>query len=129
MAQVGKRPLSPHLSVYRLYFTMVMSGLHRITGLGLVFGVLLLAWWLLAAAAGPDHFAVVQGLLGSWFGKLCLFGWTFSLFYHMSNGVRHMLWDMGVAMDIEGIKTGGVVMAAVAGTLTIATWAIVIAVG
>lgn len=124
---VASRPISPHLSVFKLYYTMVMSGLHRITGLGLVLGMPLFAWWILAAAAGADYFAVAQGFWGSYLGLLFLFGWTFSLFYHMSNGIRHMLWDIGVGLTIDGIKQGGIFMAAAAAALTVLTWVVALA--
>lgn len=121
---IASRPLSPHLGIYKLQFTMVMSGLHRITGLGLVLGVPLFAWWIIAAAAGPEYFAWPQAFWGSWFGLLCLFGWTFSLFYHLCNGIRHMLWDIGTGLTVEGIKTGGWIMAGSAVALTVAAWAV-----
>lgn len=114
MANVGSRPLSPHLQVYTLLPTMVMSGLHRITGICLVIGTLLLTWWLVAAALGPQHFATISWLLGTIIGKLALLGWTFSLIYHLCNGVRHMFWDMGIAMDTRGIMKGGWTMVTVA---------------
>ena len=123
MANVGSRPLSPHLQVYRMLPSMVMSGLHRITGLCLVIGTLLLTWWLVAAALGPQQFATISWLLGTIIGKLALLGWTFSLIYHMCNGVRHMFWDMGVAMDIAGIIKGGWIMAICAAALTALVYA------
>ena len=122
MSSVNKRPLSPHLSIYRMQYTMVMSGLHRITGLGLTLGSLLFAWWIIAAAAGEPYFDTIQNFLGSWFGILVLLGFSFSLFYHMCNGIRHLLWDVGVAIDIEGIKKGGLVMLFCAVVLTLSSW-------
>ncbi|MCL4137840.1 UNVERIFIED_CONTAM: hypothetical protein GTU68_044762 [Idotea baltica] len=74
---------------------MVMSIVHRITGVGLYFGMFLLAWWLFAAANGPDYFNWVQGFFGSWFGQLILFGFTWALLHHMLGGLRHFIWDMG----------------------------------
>lgn len=127
-SSIANRPISPHLSVYKLQATMVMSGLHRITGLGLVMGIPLFAWWILAIAAGPEYFAVTQWFWGAWYGKLCLFGWTFSLFYHLSNGIRHLLWDIGVGLTVPGIKTGGWIMAGSAVALTLLTWAIALTV-
>ncbi len=121
------RPMSPHLSVYRMQFTMVMSGFHRITGVGLVIGTLMFAWWIIAAGAGPEYFDVAQGFIGSWFGILLLLGWSFALFYHLCNGVRHMLWDIGIGLEIDGIKTGGVIMLATASALTLVSWIIAIA--
>jgi len=92
-----QRPLSPHLSIYRPTLTMTMSIVHRITGGALFFGTLLLAWWLLAAASGPTAYAKVQGFMGSIFGMLILFGYTWALLHHMLGGIRHLIWDTGRA--------------------------------
>lgn len=116
------RPLSPHLSIYRLQVTTVLSGLHRLTGLGLVIGILLLTWWVTALADGEQSFAVVQWYLGSLLGQLLLLGWTFSLFYHLSNGIRHLLWDVGIAIDLPGIRVGAWVVLVAASGLTACTW-------
>lgn len=89
------RPLSPHLQVYRWPITMTMSILHRVTGGALYFGTLLLAWWVIAAAAGPGPFSVVSWVLGSWIGLLVLFGYTWALIHHLLGGLRHFVWDVG----------------------------------
>ena len=89
------RPLSPHLQVYRLTLTMMMSIVHRITGGALYFGTLLLAWWLLAAASGPNAYVVFQTAASSIIGRIVLFGYTFALIHHMLGGVRYLIWDMG----------------------------------
>ncbi len=89
------RPLSPHLQIYRMTFTMVMSGFHRITGVALYFGTLLVAWWLTAAASGPNAYAKVQWFMGTWIGELILFGYTWALLHHMLGGIRHLIWDTG----------------------------------
>jgi succinate dehydrogenase / fumarate reductase cytochrome b subunit len=91
----GNRPLSPHLQIYKPILTMVMSILHRITGAALYFGTILLAWWLIAAAAGPSYFDFVNGIYGSFIGRLILFGFTWALVHHMLGGLRHFIWDMG----------------------------------
>jgi succinate dehydrogenase / fumarate reductase cytochrome b subunit len=91
----SERPLSPHLQIYRLTTTMVMSGLHRITGLALYFGILLVVWWLMAAAAGPNGYANVQWFMGTFIGRLMLFGYSWALIHHMLGGVRHLIWDTG----------------------------------
>ncbi|WP_420335230.1 succinate dehydrogenase, cytochrome b556 subunit [Roseibium sp.] len=91
----GNRPLSPHLQIYKPILTMVMSILHRITGAALYFGTILLAWWLIAAAAGPSYFDFVNKIYGSIFGRLILFGFTWALVHHMLGGLRHFIWDMG----------------------------------
>src|SRR5258708_16088954 len=89
----AQRPLSPHLQVYRWQLTSVMSILHRATGIALSLGAILLVWWLGAASDGPEPYAAVQRFLGSWIGLLLLFGWSLALFYHLCNGVRHLVWD------------------------------------
>ena len=89
------RPLSPHLSIFRPLITMVMSIVHRITGAALFFGMILLAWWLLAAASGPEAFATADAVFGSWFGRLVLFGFTWALLHHWLGGIRHLIWDTG----------------------------------
>ncbi|WP_298818777.1 succinate dehydrogenase, cytochrome b556 subunit [uncultured Roseibium sp.] len=91
----GNRPLSPHLQIYKPILTMVMSILHRITGAALYFGTILLAWWLIAAAAGPAYFDFVNEIYGSILGRLILFGFTWALVHHMLGGLRHFVWDMG----------------------------------
>jgi succinate dehydrogenase cytochrome b subunit len=89
------RPLSPHLQVYRLTLTMVMSGFHRISGFGLYFGTILLAWWLMAAASGPNGYGRFEWFAGSLIGRLVLFGYTWALIHHTLGGIRHLIWDAG----------------------------------
>ena len=93
------RPLSPHLSVYRYLFTMMMSIMHRITGAALYFGTLLLAWWLVALASGPEAYATASWFFGSIIGRLILFGYTWALLHHMFGGIRHFIWDTGRGFD------------------------------
>jgi succinate dehydrogenase / fumarate reductase, cytochrome b subunit len=100
----ARRPLSPHIQIYSREINMVMSIMHRITGVALYFGTLLMAWWLLAAAAGPEHFAYVNSLFGSLLGKLVLFGYTWALLHHMLGGIRHFIWDFAKAMDIPSVN-------------------------
>jgi succinate dehydrogenase / fumarate reductase cytochrome b subunit len=90
-----QRPISPHLSIYKPMLTMMMSIVHRITGAALYFGTLLLAWWLVAAASGPNSYAKVQWFMGTWIGRLILFGYTWALIHHMFGGIRHFIWDTG----------------------------------
>ncbi len=96
------RPLSPHLQIYRPMLTMMMSIAHRITGASLYLGTLLLAWFLIAAASGPEAFATVAAVLNSWLGLLILFGFTWALFHHLLGGIRHFIWDAGYGMDHPG---------------------------
>ena len=95
----GKRPLSPHLQIYKPIPTMMSSIVHRITGCALYFGTLLVAWWLIAAASGPEYFATANWVFGSWFGQLVLFGFTWALVQHMLGGIRHFVWDLGYGFD------------------------------
>jgi succinate dehydrogenase / fumarate reductase, cytochrome b subunit len=87
------RPLSPHIQIYKLMLTFVMSGFHRVTGIVLYFGIVQLAWWLLAAASGPNAYAWVQWFYGSWFGRLVIVGFMWGLIHHSLGGVRHLIWD------------------------------------
>jgi succinate dehydrogenase / fumarate reductase cytochrome b subunit len=93
------RPLSPHLQIYRLIPTMLMSIVHRITGGALYFGTLLVALWLMAAASSETTFDWVNWAFGSWLGRLVLFGYTWALMHHMLGGIRHFVWDTATAME------------------------------
>jgi succinate dehydrogenase / fumarate reductase cytochrome b subunit len=88
-----ERPLSPHLQIYRPMLTMTMSIVHRITGAALYAGALLLAWWLIAAASGPNAYASFESFIGSFIGRVVLFGYTWALMHHMLGGIRHLIWD------------------------------------
>jgi succinate dehydrogenase / fumarate reductase, cytochrome b subunit len=92
---IHSRPLSPHLGIYKPMLTMMMSIVHRVTGAALYFGTLLMVWWLMAAASGPNAYANVQAFAGSIIGRLILFGYTWALIHHALGGVRHLIWDMG----------------------------------
>ncbi|MBL8590511.1 MAG: succinate dehydrogenase, cytochrome b556 subunit [Methylobacteriaceae bacterium] len=94
----AERPLSPHLQIYKPMLTMLMSGMHRITGFFLYFGTLLLAIWLIAAATDAKAFQTVAAIYGSWFGRLVLFGYSWALLLHLMGGLRHFVWDTGRAM-------------------------------
>jgi succinate dehydrogenase / fumarate reductase cytochrome b subunit len=95
------RPLSPHLQIYRWQWTMLLSIVHRMTGVALSVGMLLLVWWLVAASLGPEEFADAQAFMDHWFGRLILFGFTWALFYHLSNGIRHLFWDAGRGFELQ----------------------------
>lgn len=124
MANV-ERPLSPHLQVYRWPVTMASSILHRATGVGLGLGTLLLTWWLVAAAAGPEYYAYVQMVLGSWLGRLILFGFTWALFYHLLNGIRHLAWDAGYGFSIPAANRSA--WLAIVGSVVLAVLAWIVA--
>jgi succinate dehydrogenase / fumarate reductase, cytochrome b subunit len=119
---LSPRPLSPHLTVFRPILTMMMSIVHRITGAALYFGTLLLAWWLIAAASGPNPFATVQWVMGSIIGRLVLFGYTWALIHHMLGGIRHIIWDIGYgfgAQEREWLARAGLIGSI---ALTIILW-------
>lgn len=118
----GNRPLSPHIQVYRWQWTMMLSITHRATGIALAVGALLLVCWLLALASGPDAFAGVHGFLGSWIGRLLLFGWTWSLMYHLANGLRHLFWDAGVGLELPAAQASGYAVVVASVALTLAIW-------
>ena len=99
-----ERPLSPHLQIYRRSIHMMMSIVHRLTGVALYFGTLLLAAWLMAAAMGKDQFDFVNGLAASLPGKLVLFGYTWALIHHMFGGIRHLIWDTGRGLDLASVR-------------------------
>ena len=116
------RPLSPHLQIYRWQWTMALSILHRFTGVALAIGTLLLVWWIVALSIGPDAFNLVNGLIASWIGQLCLLGWTFALFYHLLNGLRHLAWDAGWGFELDAARLSGLAVAGAAVALTILVW-------
>lgn len=118
----GQRPLSPHLQIYKPEFTSILSILHRITGIALAAGTLVLVWWLSAAAGSADSFAYAQGVIGSWCGRLLLFGWSFALFYHLCNGIRHLFWDAGKGFDLETARKSAMAVVVVSTLLTIGAW-------
>jgi len=115
----GNRPLSPHLQVYRPQLNSITSILNRITGNALLLGAFLFVWWLIAAASGPEYFAVVDGLLTSVIGDLIMLGSLWALWWHTLGGIRHLIWDTGRGLDVEtadrmgwGIVIGSVVLTA-----------------
>jgi len=118
----GDRPLSPHLTIYRPQITSALSIFHRLTGVALTLGMALAVWWLLAAATSPEYFAMVDGLLTSWFGLLILLCSTWALAYHLLNGARHLIWDMGYGLDLKDVTRSGYAVLAGSGALTLLVW-------
>ncbi len=116
------RPLSPHLQVYRLPFTALTSISHRISGVLLAAGALALVYWVVAAASGPAQYASAAALLGSWPVQILLLAWTFVLFYHLCNGIRHLFWDAGYGFELASAKRSGQAAIAGAGVLTVLAW-------
>lgn len=123
------RPLSPHLSVYRWQIQMVTSILHRATGIALAFGTILLCVALLALAAGPEAFAAVRTFCASWLGTILLLGWTWSLAFHLLNGVRHLLQDVGFGFQPAQFVRNGWLVSIGSLVLTVLIWAGVLAEG
>ncbi len=121
----AERPLSPHLQVYRWYLTMGLSIGHRVSGIGLALGLVLLTWWLLALASGPDAFAFVESVKDSVLGTLVLFLYTFVILYHLCNGIRHLVWDFGYGLDPEVAFRSGQAVLIASGGLTLLLWLII----
>lgn len=102
------RPLSPHLQIYRWPVTMATSIAHRVTGVALSMGMLLLAWWLMAAAAGPDAYHVFVASAAHPIGQIVLFGLLWSLAFHVFNGIRHLAWDIGWGFQVATANRSGI---------------------
>ncbi|MGH1482119.1 MAG: succinate dehydrogenase, cytochrome b556 subunit [Geminicoccales bacterium] len=128
MAKVA-RPLSPHLQIYRWYLTMALSIAHRASGIALTLGLILLTWWLLALASGPEAFATVEWWKDNPFGVLVLFGYTFVLTYHLGNGLRHLVWDMGYGFEPEVARKSGLMVIVFACITTLLVWLAIAIVG
>lgn len=120
----GERPLSPHLQVYRWQITMLLSITHRITGVGLAVGALVLTYWLTAAAYGPGAFERAQSILASPIGILLLVGWTWAIFFHLCNGIRHLFWDAGSGFEMSQVRASGWTVIIGSVVLTALVWAI-----
>ena len=116
------RPLSPHLQVYRWQLTMVTSILHRASGIALAAGSILLVYWLTSAAGTPEQYERATSLLGSGLGQLCLFLWSIAFYYHLLNGIRHLLWDAGWGFEIDRAYLTGWLVAAGTALFTAVTW-------
>lgn len=119
-----QRPLSPHLQVYRPQLTSMLSILHRLTGVALAVGTLMLGWWLVAAATSAAAFATAQSVIGSWYGLVLLVGWTFALFFHLCNGVRHLVWDAGRGFELPQVYASGWAVVVISIGLTIVAWVV-----
>lgn len=122
----GNRPLSPHLQIYRPQLTSLTSILARITGAALLVGGLLTVWWLLALSAGPEYYAVVDGLITSLVGDLIMAGSVWALWYHALAGVRHLIWDTGRGLELATAQKLGLAVIVGSGLLTLFTFAVMI---
>ncbi len=119
-----ERPLSPFMFPvwYRFQLTSLMSILHRLTGIALAVGSILLAWWLVAVAAGGEIFAATHAFLSSPMGVLLLFLWSVAFFYHLCNGIRHVVWDAGYGFEIRSAFRAGYAVLGVTVLLTVLAW-------
>ena len=118
------RPLSPHLQIYRLPISALISISHRVTGVLLAVGSLVLVYWLVALASGPDAFAHAQALLGSVVGRVLLLALTLALFYHLANGIRHLFWDAGFGFELRTVRASGMLVIVASIVLTLVAWAL-----
>lgn len=116
------RPLSPHLQVYRLPVTALMSIMHRATGAALSIGTVLVAWWLVAIASGPEAYAIAYDFIASPLGQFMLFGWSASLYYHTLNGIRHLIWDAGYLFKLKNAYRANYAVLLLTAVFTAATW-------
>jgi succinate dehydrogenase / fumarate reductase cytochrome b subunit len=110
---------------YRFQMTSALSILHRLTGIALAVGSILLTWWLVAVAAGGELFAVTHAFIRSPIGMLLLFLWSVAFFYHLCNGIRHLAWDAGYGFELRSAYRSGYIVIAAASLLTVLTWAYV----
>jgi succinate dehydrogenase cytochrome b subunit len=123
-----ERPLSPFMfpTWYRFQITSALSILHRLTGIALAVGSILLAWWLVSVAAGGESFAWTHAFIASPIGLLLLFGWSIAFFYHLCNGVRHLAWDAGYGFELRSAYRSGYGVLAATVVLTLITWLYVV---
>ena len=119
---IRERPTSPHLQVWRWHITMATSILHRMTGVALYVGALILAVWAMCLAAGPEAYGPFMGLMGSPLGKLVMFGLSFAVFFHLAKGVQHLIWDTGLALKVPAANAGAVATIAFAVVATAVVW-------
>jgi len=117
-----QRPLSPHLQIYKPQLTALLSISHRATGGFLSLGTLVLVYWLMAVAAGPEAYQQAQQWLSSPISLLLLFAWSFSLFYHLCNGIRHLFWDAGYGFELKTVYASGYLVLVATLLLTVSTW-------
>ena len=123
-----RRPLSPHLQVYKPQLTSVLSIMNRLSGIATSIGTLLMVWWLVASAGSAGAYATMQGFMGSLFGVVLLFGWTVALAYHFVGGLRHLAWDAGYGFDLPQVYASGWMAIGATAVLTVVIWAVALAV-
>ena len=119
----SNRPLSPHLQVYKPQLTSVLSITHRATGIALSLGTIFFICWLIAVASGEKYYSVFQYIMTEWYGMVILLGFTWALFYHLFNGIRHLFWDAGYGFQLSTAYKSGWATLAGSIVLTAAVWA------
>jgi len=122
MTTTSRRPLSPHLQIYKPQLTSIMSIMHRLTGVFLTLGTLLLVYWLIAIASGPERYQYAQQFFGNHWVLMILLGWSLALYYHMCNGIRHLFWDAGLGFELKTAYTSAKWVWVFTLTLTALTW-------
>ncbi|MDC1286977.1 succinate dehydrogenase, cytochrome b556 subunit [Gammaproteobacteria bacterium] len=118
----NNHPVSPHLQIYRLPLTALLSITHRLTGVFLAVGCVLLVWLLASAAQGAESYAALVMHFQAWYGQIFLFGFLFSLYLHFCNGIRHLFWDVGYGFELETVDLTAKLAIGMALVLTVATW-------
>jgi succinate dehydrogenase / fumarate reductase, cytochrome b subunit len=119
------RPLSPHLQIYKPQITSVLSIMHRITGVSLSIGSIILVAWVVALASGLESYSHFINITNHWFSHLIFFGFTFALYYHLSNGIRHLFWDAGFGFELKSVYLSGSLVVVSAFLMTMATWSFI----
>ena len=122
MPKTARRPISPHLQIYRPQLTSVLSFAHRVTGVTLGIYSIALVAWLVAAAVGPRPFSAAQGFMQSVSGQILLLGGSFCFFLHLCGGIRHLFWDSGRGFELGAIYASGWAVVAASTALTVAAW-------
>ncbi|MBX2880051.1 MAG: succinate dehydrogenase, cytochrome b556 subunit [Granulosicoccus sp.] len=120
------RPLSPHLQHYKLPLTAYLSVAHRATGIVNSVAIVLLVLLIASAAGSPESYSLMSAIANSWFGKLVLFGFTVTLYYHLGNGIRHLFWDVGLGFELEQAKRSGNLVLIIAAVMSLTTWAVAV---
>jgi len=121
-SSVRQRPLSPHLQIYKWQLTSVLSILHRMTGIALSLGLVVLALWVTSAVFFPSLSQTLQTVMTSWLGKLALVGWSWAAFYHLGNGIRHLVWDVGHGYQLKHVYASGWLVVIVSFSATAGSW-------
>jgi|TARA_B110000971_G_scaffold68920_1_gene70638 succinate dehydrogenase / fumarate reductase cytochrome b subunit len=119
------RPLSPHLQIYKPQITSILSILHRMTGVFLSIGSLIIVLWIVSLSLGAESYSYFVSIANHWFGHLVLMGFSFALYYHLSNGIRHLFWDAGFGFELKSVYISGSLVVVSAFIMTILTWSFV----